>query len=66
MIKFECHTETLAGELASFLTTQGFRRTVLGRAVLTDVPERYAGCFCCAMIRIGVPSPEDCLVELEG
>lgn len=59
MVKFDCHTETLAGELAGFLRETGWLAEVRGSAVFSDCPKDYSGCYCNAMIKFGVPNKGD-------
>lgn len=63
-IKLECWSESTAKELVAFIKECGWRAKPVGKAVLSDMPGQYAGCYCNAMIKIVVPTQDDLREEL--
>lgn len=63
MIKLECYTEPMAYELSVFISHLGYKSVQIGKAVLSDYPEKDIDHFLCACIRKGylTDHDKDCL-----
>lgn len=66
MIKFDCCSKSMAGELKAFIERQGFKAKVMGSAVLSDFPDTHKGCLTNAMIRVVAPNEGDLKIDLNS